>query len=165
MLFLASKTLSKMSVEMRTSVKNFEDKVTEHHYIQQLTQERAQSMNHQIQLTQAADHEMLESICDRVDKMDRSVVQASRFGQQMMTHVDRFSGRIYGLLQAILHSNFETYQTLLQQQRDVPPRPTNLLESNIRFEDALGEIKELPYAYFRHWEVEAKAVQSLVLRR
>jgi len=43
---------------------------------------------------------------------------------------------------------------MLQMQQNISPRPTNLLESNIRFEDALGEIKELPYEYFRHWEVE-----------
>ncbi|KAL2043072.1 hypothetical protein N7G274_004132 [Stereocaulon virgatum] len=31
--------------------------------------------------------------------------------------------------------------------------PTSLLETDIRFEDALEEYRELLYEYFRHWEV------------
>lgn len=49
--------------------------------------------------------------------------------------------------------NLELYRLLLQIQRDIPQTPTQLLPDNIKFEDALGRVKLLPYAWFRHWEV------------
>ncbi|MCJ1265253.1 hypothetical protein MMC22_005128 [Lobaria immixta] len=147
-----SKTLSKMGAEMRSSVQRLEEKIAEHHTILYTVQGRTQSMDDRIKLAQAADHEILKSIHTGVDRMDLSVVQARHFGQQIMDYLNSFSGKIQGLLRAILQSNLQTYQLMLQMQQNISPRPTNLLESNIRFEDALGEIKELPYEYFRHWE-------------
>jgi hypothetical protein len=35
----------------------------------------------------------------------------------------------------------------------IPRAPTQLLPDNIGFEDALGRVQSLPYAWFRHWEV------------
>jgi len=149
-----------MNAEMRSSVQRLEGKITEHHTVLYSVQERTQSMDDRTTLTQAVDHEILESIYGRVDRMDHSVVQARHFGQQIMDYLNAFSGRIQGLLRLILQSNLQTYQLMLQMQQNISPRPTNLLESNIRFEDALGEIKELPYEYFRHWEVESLAMQQ-----
>lgn len=151
----------------RGSVQRLEEKIAEHHTILYSVQERTQSMDDRTKLAQAADHEILESIyagVDRMEHMDHSVVQARHFGQHVMDHLNAFSGKIQGLLQAVLQSNLQTYQLMLQMQQNIPPRPTNLLESNIRFEDALGEIKELPYEYFRHWEVESQAMLRFGMR-
>ena len=152
-LLLASKTLSKLSTEMRSSVQRLEEKIAEHHTKFSSVQECTQNMYDRIQSGQVTDHQILESIYARVDRTNHSVVQARHFGQQIMDYLNTFSGKIQGLLRAILQSNLQTYQLMLQMQQTISPRPTNLLESNIRFEDALGEIKELPYEYFRHWEV------------
>ena len=163
-LLLARKTLSKMSAEMRSSVQRLEETIAEHHTILYSVQERTQGMDERIKLAKGADHEILESIYARVDRMNHSVVQARNFGQQIMDYLNTFSGKVQGLLRAILQSNLQTYQLMLQMQQNISPRPTNLLESNIRFEDALGEIKELPYEYFRHWEVESQAMLQFEMR-
>ena len=149
---------------MRRSVQSLEEKIAEHHTTLYSVQERTQSMDDRIKLAQAADHEILESIYTGVDRMDRSVVQARHFGQQIMDYLNTFPGKIQALLGAILQSNLQTYQLMLQMQQNISPRPTNLLESNIRFKDALGEIKELPYEYFRHWEVESQAMLQFEIR-
>ena len=153
-LLLASKTLSKLSAEMRSSIQGLEEKITEHHAILHSVQERNQSMDDRIRLAQVADRQILESVCAGVDRMDHSAVEARHSGKQIMDYLNAFSGKIQGHLQ----SNLQTYQLMLQTQQNIAPRPTNLLKSNIRFEDALGEIKELPYEYFRHWEVETQSV-------
>ena len=149
-MLLASKTLSKMSAEMRSSqgsVQRLEEKIEEQHTILYSVQERTQSIDDRTKLAQ-----------------DHSIVQARHFGQQVIDYLNTFSGKIQGLLQAVLQSSLQTYQLMLQMQQNIPPRPTNLLESNIRFEDALGEIKELPYEYFRHWEVESQAMLHIGMR-
>ena len=61
------------------------------------------------------------------------------------------------LLQKILRANWQMYQILLKIQQSTARSPTGLLESNIRFEDALGDYREMPYEYFRHWEVRITA--------
>jgi len=163
-LLLASKTLSRISAEMRSSVQGLEGKIAEHHATLYSVQERTQSMDDRTKLAQVADHEILESVCAGVDRMDHSVVQVRHLGQQIMDYLNAFSEKIQGSLRAILQSNLQTYQLMLQMQQNISPRPTNLLESNIRFEDALGEIKELPYEYFRHWEVEPQSMLQFEMR-
>lgn len=148
----------------RGSVQRLEEKIAEHHTMLHSVQERTQSMDDRTKLSQTADQEILESIDAGVDRLDHSVVQARQFGQQVIDYLNAFSGKIQRLLQAVLQSNLQTYQLMLQMQQSMPPRPTNLLESNIRFEDALGEIKELPYEYFRHWEVESQAMLRFGMR-
>lgn len=153
-----------MSVETRSSAQRLEEKITEHQNVLHSVKERTQSMDDRMKLFQVADHEILESIDARVDKIDHTVVQARQFGQQIMHYLNAFSGKIQGLLRAILQSNLQTYQLMLQMQQNISPRPTNLLESNIRFEDVLGEFKELPYVYFRHWEVNFQTILGFEMR-
>jgi hypothetical protein len=49
--------------------------------------------------------------------------------------------------------NLELYKLLRQIQNVIPQTVTQLLPDNIKFEDALGRAKSLPYTWFRHWEV------------
>ena len=158
MSFLTSKTFSKIGADMRTSVRYLEDRITEQQMILRLTEERQQRTDAQMKLTQAADHKMLELINDKIDRVGLSVVEASHFGRQVMNFLNGFTGKVHELLRAILFSNLELYRLMIQQQQNMPARPTNSLESNIKFEDALGEIKELPYVHFRQWEVKLQAV-------
>ena len=150
-----------MSVETRSSAQRVEEKIAEHQNMLYSVKERTQSIDDRMKLFQVADHEILESIDARVDKIDHTVVQARQFGKQIIDHLNAFSGKI---LRAILQSNLQTYQLMLQMQQNISPRPTNLLESNIRFEDVLGEFKELPYQYFRHWEVNSQAILGFEMR-
>jgi hypothetical protein len=47
----------------------------------------------------------------------------------------------------------ETERIRLAVQTHIPPTPTALVTSNIKFTDALDRYKELPYDYFRKWDV------------
>jgi hypothetical protein len=49
----------------------------------------------------------------------------------------------------------ETERVRLAVQQHIPAAPTALLASNIKFTDALDRYKELPYDYFRNWDVSA----------
>lgn len=116
---MASKTLSKMSAETRSSFQGLEEKIAEHHTILYSVQEHTQSLDDRIKLAQAADQKKLESIYAGVDRIDHSVVQARHFGQQLMNYLNAFSGKFQGLLRAILHSNLQTYQLMLQMQQNI----------------------------------------------
>ena len=76
-----------------------------------------------------------------------------RIGQHVMDFVTTFPAEMRGLLRAILQSNWQLYQLLRASQHRLGPSPTGLLDSNIVFEDALGQVQELPYQTCRHWEV------------
>ena len=100
--------------------------------------------------TEEANH---GAITSRIDTLQVSVLNLRTLGSQMLKHVCTFPQSLQTQLRAILYSNWQMYQVLLRLQQQVPQNPTNLMESNIKFEDALGDFKELPYEYFRHWEV------------
>ena len=49
----------------------------------------------------------------------------------------------------------ETERVRLAVQQRIPATPTARVASNIKFTDALDRYKELPYDYFRSWDVRA----------
>lgn len=100
--------------------------------------------------TEEANH---RGITSRIDSLQMSVMNLRTLGYQMLNHLCTFPQSLQTQLRAILYSNWQMYQVLLRLQQQVAQNPTNLIESNIKFEDALGDFKELPYEYFRHWEV------------
>ncbi|KAH7413667.1 hypothetical protein DE146DRAFT_2500 [Phaeosphaeria sp. MPI-PUGE-AT-0046c] len=57
------------------------------------------------------------------------------------------------MLRNIQESNVQMYALLLKIASSVPASPSWLLTSNIRFEDALGVKLDLPYEFFKHWEI------------
>ncbi|KAL9124583.1 MAG: hypothetical protein Q9217_006099 [Psora testacea] len=61
----------KQIAEIRSRVQGLEKKIAEHHAILSSVQERAQSMDDRTKLAQEADHEILESVCAGVERMDR----------------------------------------------------------------------------------------------
>ena len=149
-MLLASKTLSKMRAQ---GIRGLNRRIAEHGAILHSIHDRVQNMDDRTRLTQAANDERIQSMCARFDGMNRSVVHTRRLGQQVMDYLNTFPRKIQGLLRVILQSNIQTYNLMLQIHQNISPRPSQLLESDIKFEDALGEIKQLPYEYFRYWEV------------
>lgn len=141
--------------------------------------ETKQDREHSELLSKAAEHQTaLDNVKDRIviieDGMDHeakaskdgidslsSDVHATRaavmslrdIGQQAVSFVSTFPSEMRGLLHKILQSNWQIYQMLLTIQKSPGQAPTGLLDSNIKFEDAMGELNELPYEYFRYWEV------------
>jgi hypothetical protein len=47
----------------------------------------------------------------------------------------------------------EMERVLLAVLQNIPATPTALVASNIKFTDALDRYRELPYDYFRKWDV------------
>lgn len=72
---------------------------------------------------------------------------------EMLAILQKLPTDLLAIIREIQSSNVQIYALLLKIASSVPASPTWLLSSNIRFEDALGVIWELPYEYFKHWEV------------
>ena len=149
-----------MKAEVRNGVQGLEDKIAEHRTMLDSVQDRVQKTDDRTKLLQVASQERLISTCAQFERMDRSIVRIRHLGEQIVDYLNTFPRKIQGYLRAILQSNLQMYQLMLQIQQNISSRPTHLLESDIRFEDALGETKQLPYEYFRHWEVGSYALIS-----
>lgn len=72
---------------------------------------------------------------------------------EMLAILQKLPTDLLAIIREIQSSNVQIYALLLKIASSVPASPTWLLSSNIRFEDALGVIWELPYEYFKHWEI------------
>lgn len=81
---------------------------------------------------------------------------------EMLLTLERLPTDLLTMLRNIKESNVQIYTLLLNIASSVPASPSWLLTSNIRFEDALGVVMELPYEYFKHWEVWAFISQQIM---
>ena len=95
--------------------------------------------------------------------MNISVINLRSVGEQILSFLNYFPSEIRSLLQSIVRANRRTYQAVLQIQEHLSQSPTSLHDSNIRFTDALGEYRELPYEFFSHWEVCTPLVSTVGL--
>lgn len=64
-----------------------------------------------------------------------------------------FPAEIRALIQSIVRSNTQMYMLLLKIHNSITTSPSDQGSSKIKLEDALGVVRELPYEWFRHWEV------------
>ena len=62
-----------------------------------------------------------------------------------------FSEKVLRYLRENMKANIEIYALLLRIQSSMPKQLNN--GDQFHFEDVLGRTKNLPYEYFRHWEV------------
>ena len=128
-------------------------KVTENRAALGRVQEEIERMGEDSREANAITCKKLDALSANFDTTQVSIMSLRSLGEQMMEYIGHFPREVRDLLRAILQSNWQIYRVLLQTQQSTSPSPTGLLESNIKFEDALGEYRELPYEYFRHWEV------------
>ena len=133
-----SELLSK-AAEYRSSLNSMERQIT--------------NMGDRIQHAARTADQKLEALSSDVTATKTEVMSLRGIGQQFMTFVTAFPVEMRDLLQRILQSNWQIYHILLSIQQTPTPSPTQLLDTNIQFEDAMGELIPLPYVYFRHWEV------------
>lgn len=82
-----------------------------------------------------------------------SVLSLRDTGSQILTFLRKFPADLRTLLQTIIRTNMQMYYVLLKIDSKVSASPSLLNQSNIRFEDALGVVRELPHEWFKHWEV------------
>ena len=148
-----SQSISSMDSRLKGEHQDLRSQILEHRRMLSEVQGRIgnveETMREQAK-TEEANH---AAITSRIDTLQDSVLNLRTFGSQVLKHMCTFPQSLQSQLRAILYSNWQMYQVLLRLQQQVPQNPTSLMESNIRFEDALGDFKELPYEYFRHWEV------------
>ncbi|KAL9138298.1 MAG: hypothetical protein Q9175_000481 [Cornicularia normoerica] len=97
-------------------------------------------------------HRPFDQIGARVEDTQTSVMSLRSTGEQILKCLGTFPREMLELLQNITRASWQMYQVLLMIQQTTVRSPTGLLESNIRFEDALRDHKEFLYEYFRHWE-------------
>lgn len=120
--------------------------------------------NKMTQAKEAFDHRF-DEIDAKVESTQTSIVNLRSTGEEILRCLGTFPREMRELIQCILHANWQMYQVLLKIQQSTARSPTGLLESNIRFEDALGDYRELPYEYFCHWEVRTTAITGFVIVR
>lgn len=144
-------------VRIRSSLAQLSDDVQE---VKQVTAQRSTvSTNDTLGAVHCQMDEFTESTNSRLDSissstksLQTSVLSLRDIGQQVINFLETFPKEIRELLHKILQMNFQIYSLLLHSQSNIGTSPTLLLESNIRFEDALGRVRELPYQWFRYWE-------------
>ena len=86
-----------------------------------------------------------------------SILSFRNTGSQILTFLRNFPADIRKLLQTIIRTNMQMYYVLLKIDGKVSASPSLLNQTNIRFEDALGVVRELPHEWFKHWEVSSEA--------
>lgn len=148
----SSQSLSRIEVRGKKEHTYLMTKVAEHRAA--LEQVQHHLINIEENMTNA-DHvynARLNAISDKVGETQQSVLSLRGIGEQISALLRSFLLEMRDLLQGILQSNWHIYQILLQIQHNPPKSPTGLLDSNIKFEDAMGDRRELPYDIFRHWE-------------
>jgi len=94
-----------------------------------------------------------ETTLIKSDAINTSIVSLRSLGEQLLAFLSTFPQEIRGLLQSIVQADWKTYQAVMHLQDCLARSPTSLHESNIRFADALGQYRELPYEFFCNWEV------------
>ncbi len=122
--------------------------------------ERLASIESKMSQARETSDRHFDEIGAQVVDTQTSVTSLRSTGEQILRYLGTFPREMHELLQSILRANWQMYQVLLKIQQSISPSPTGLLNSNIRFEDALGDYKELPYEYFRHWEVRIRAATN-----
>jgi hypothetical protein len=95
----------------------------------------------------------LDNVAEATSSIRGAITNIHSVGQQILAFLGTFPAEIRGILRKISQTDMQIYSLLLQVHKDIATKPTNLLQSNIKFEDALGRVRELPYEYFRNWEV------------
>ncbi len=80
----------------------------------------------------------------------------SMIGASLLSNLVPFSGKILRYLRENMKNNLATYALLLKIQQEMPKQVAN--SDTIYFEDVLGRTENLPYVYFKHWEV----LQSMI---
>jgi len=116
----------------------------------------AESVGSRLEKLQATvDHTgaTVDATATSVEVIKNTLVGISSIGQRLLYFINTFPVEMRELLHRVVRSNLQIYTALQQHQAAMPPTPTNLLQSNIRFENGLGVIQELPYEFFRHWEI------------
>jgi hypothetical protein len=107
----------------------------------------------QINSNTASSMRSISAVAIRVGSLSASMSTLYGLGTQILSILRVFPAELRTVLQNVIRTNVQMYAILLEVQRKISLSPTLALESNIRIEDALGQVRSLPFEWFRHWEV------------
>ena len=167
----ASETLSrterKLSINQQNIIARLEEAKDGMNSIRQDNernwQERSDSVTKQLdqiaQDTTTAKRNM-STLAKEVTSISASVTTLCDLGTQVLAILRSFPAELRTLLQTVVQANTHMYAVLLELNRKIGAHPTLTLDSNIRVEDALGEVRSLPFEWFRHWEVSEAYVST-----
>ena len=146
-------TLSKMNSRTAREHGDLMSKIAEHRATVLHVQNQLDSLKVNVIEEGTATRASLNAISSDTNATQTSVTNLRTLTEQIAGYIRTFPQNVRDALQAPMQSNWQMYQVLLQIQQAVSRAPTSLHTSNIRFTNALGEYRELPYEYFCHWEV------------
>ena len=128
-------------------------KIAEHRATVLHVQRQVESLKDNMTEEGTATRARLDAISSDTNATQASVTNLRTLAEQIAGYIRTFPQNVRDALQGPMQSNWQMYQILLQIQRATSRAPTSLHASNIRFTNALGEYRELPYEYFCYWEV------------
>lgn len=106
-----------------------------------------------VSATVRATQSSLEDVSTTLSSAQTTLMSLRDIGFQIKQFLCTFPAELRGLLQNILRTNMQMYFMLLNIHSSVGASPSNQGSSKFKLEDALGVVRELPYEWFRHWEV------------
>jgi len=128
-------------------------KIAEHRAGLRQVQETVDNIEDRMGGIETARHDEFKAISSKADETQSSLMSLRNLGEKIMSFMMTFPQEIRDLLQTIVQSDWRTYQAVLQIQDRLARAPSSLHDSKIRFANALGEYRELPYERFCNWEV------------
>ncbi|KAL8784372.1 MAG: hypothetical protein Q9213_004024 [Squamulea squamosa] len=148
-----SETVSKLSVKVNQQHLDLQHKTMTNSAKIDQTTSMINAVHVDTEKAKVAIHEKIDRLSSTLDQVQTSVSSARSLAQQLFDFFISFSWEPQKTMRAIVRSNWQMYRVLLEVQNSVSKTPTGRLDSNIKFENALGEYWEFPYEIFRHWEV------------
>ena len=161
---VSSQMVSRIDSRLKTDNQDVVQKMTEHRQQLDRVEIGVLDMDQRLKQEQTANENTLEGIKTTVDQSRSAIFSLRTLSAQITTFIRSFPRELRDCMRRLLQDNYNTYQIMLQIQRSVAARPTTLLDSNIKFEDALGRTRELPYEYFRHWEVCIRKLSLYIIQ-
>ena len=142
-----------MNARMKQEQNHLRYKIAEHRTNLEQVQAKIENLEGNISQKTAAVCERLDTISEKANATQLSILSMRHLGDQIMAYIRTFPKEGVDLLKTIMKNNAQIYQALMQIQNSISRAPSSLQASNLRFTDVLGEHRELPYEYFCQWEV------------
>jgi len=89
-----------------------------------------------------------------IASISTSVISIRSLGSQILALLRVLPAELGSLVQSVIRSDTRMESVLLRTDRNIAASPALSHESNIRIEDALGRIHDMPFEWFRYWKVE-----------
>lgn len=135
--------------QIRQDIENMDTATTTSR--EQLRQEMEAQLN-RISNDTTSTKRTISALTVGVTSVSTSIGTLCGLGAQIISILRVFPAELRTLLNSVVRTNMQIYTLLLEVHR-ISAQPTLRLSSNIVIEDALGQIRSLPFEWFRHWEV------------